>query len=133
MAVEMLNIEALNALADNAPVTMLNLLRLRERSVDDGESGWETYQRYSEISVPMIKARGGTILWAGRIEAIALGIPGDEEWDFATLVHYPSRRAFLDMMTSEAYGSVANPLRERAVTKHVILAACPLYSKFGDA
>ena len=133
MAVETLNIEALKALPDNAPVTMLNLLRLRERGAEDSESGWETYRRYSEVTVPMIKERGGTILWAGRIEAIALGIPADEGWDFAALVQYPSRRAFLDMMASEAYLSEANPLRERAVTKHVILAARALYSKFGDA
>jgi uncharacterized protein (DUF1330 family) len=45
------------------------------------------------------------------------------------LVRYPSRKAFLDMVTSPAYAK-ANEHRENAVDDHVILAATETYSKF---
>jgi uncharacterized protein (DUF1330 family) len=79
----------------------------------------------------MIKARGGTILWAGRVEEIAFRVPGEDEWDFISLVHYPTRAAFLDMMTSEEYLQQANPHRVNAAVKHLILAARESYSKLG--
>jgi len=38
---------------------MVNLMRFRERSLDGDGSGWDAYLRYSALTVPMIKARGG--------------------------------------------------------------------------
>ena len=52
---------------------MLNLMRFRERSLDGDGSGWDAYLRYSALTVPMIKARGGTLLWTGNAKAVALG------------------------------------------------------------
>lgn len=40
------NEEALKALPDDGPVTMLNLMRFRERSLDGKASGWDAYLRY---------------------------------------------------------------------------------------
>ena len=51
------------------------------------------------------------------------------QWEFVVLVRYPSRKAFLDMVTSPAYAQ-ANVYRENAVDDHVILAATEAYSKF---
>jgi hypothetical protein len=62
MGVELLNIKGLSALDQAAPVVMLNLMRFRERSLDGDGSGWDAYLRYSAQTVPMIKARGGTLL-----------------------------------------------------------------------
>ena len=75
--VEHLNIEALSALSDDAPVVMLNLMRFRERSLDGNGSGWDAYLRYSALTIKLIKARGGTIAWTGTAEAVALGSPED--------------------------------------------------------
>ncbi len=63
MAVNMLNIEGLERLDLHAPVVMLNLMRFHAHSRDGDGSGWDAYLRYSAITVPMIKARGGTLLW----------------------------------------------------------------------
>ena len=52
---------------------MVNLMRFRERSLDGDGSGWDAYLRYSALTVPMIKARGGTLLWTGDAKAVALG------------------------------------------------------------
>jgi uncharacterized protein (DUF1330 family) len=117
------NTELIASLPDTGPVIMVNLLRLRDRAA---------YKRYSELTMPLIKARGGTVLWAGNGEAVAFGDPQADRWDYVVLVRYPSRAAFLDMMRSPEYAA-ANTHREQAVAKHVILAAAESYSKMKEA
>jgi uncharacterized protein (DUF1330 family) len=114
-----INAELIGSLPDAGPVVMVNLLRLRDRAA---------YKRYSELAMPLIKARGGTVLWAGDGEAVAFGDAQADHWDYVVLVRYPSRAAFLDMVRSPAYAT-ANAYRERAVAKHMILAAAETYSK----
>ena len=60
MGVDLLNIEGLEALRHQGPIVMVNLMRFFERSRDGDGSGWDAYLRYSALTVPMIKARGGT-------------------------------------------------------------------------
>ena len=73
MGVDLLNVRNLEAIAPDGPVVMVNLMRFRERSLDGNGSGWDAYLRYSALTVPMIKARGGTLLWTGNARAVALG------------------------------------------------------------
>ena len=130
MAVDLLNVKGLQALDPLAPVVMMNLMRFRERSLDGDGSGWDAYLRYSALTVPMIKARGGTLLWTGDAKAVALGPQQGNNWDFVALVHYPTVAAFVDMMTSEAYETEADPHRVNACAEHVIIATNEAYSKF---
>jgi uncharacterized protein (DUF1330 family) len=130
LAVNMLNIAGLEQLDRQAPVVMLNLMRFHNRSRDGNGSGWDAYLRYSAITVPMILARGGTLLWTGEAKAVALGPHDGNDWDFVALVHYPSLAAFLDMMTSEAYEREADPHRVNGCAEHVIIATSEAYSKF---
>ena len=76
MGVDLLNVKGLQELDPLAPVVMVNLMRFRERSLDGCGSGWDAYLRYSALTVPMIKARGGTLLWTGEARAVALGRRG---------------------------------------------------------
>ena len=124
-----LNDEFVRSLADTGPVVMVNLVRFREHSRDGTGSGWEAYSRYSRADIPLLKRVGGTILWAGHVEGAALGDLGDGRWDWVVVVWYPSRSAFLAMMTSPEY-AIANVDRENAIEDHVILAAHESYSKF---
>ena len=117
------NTELVSSLPETGPVVMVNLLRLRDR---------DAYKRYSELTMPLIKARGGTVLWAGNNEGVAFGDAQADRWDYVVLVRYPSRAAFLDMMQSPDYAA-ANLHREVAVEKHVILASTETYSKLGQA
>ncbi|MFL6808550.1 MAG: DUF1330 domain-containing protein [Bradyrhizobium canariense] len=126
----MLNVEGLERLDRHAPVVMLNLMRFHTRSGDGDGSGWDAYLRYSAVTVPMIKARGGTLLWTGDAKAVALGPHDGNDWDFVALVYYPSIAAFLDMMKSEAYERDADPHRRNACAEHVIVATEQAYSKF---
>ena len=114
-----LNAELVNSLPDRAPVVMVNLVRIGD---------WDGYRRYSELTMPLIKARGGTVLWAGNAEAVALGDAGANRWNYVVLVRYPSRAAFLDMMASHEYAA-ANSVREAACEDHLIIAAGETYSK----
>ena len=124
-----LNEEFVRSLPDTGPVVMVNLVRFREHSRDGDGSGWDAYLRYSKADVPLLKREGGIILWAGHVEGAALGDLGDGRWDWVVVVWYPSRAAFLAMMTSSEY-AIANVDRENAIEDHVILAANETYSKF---
>ena len=76
MGVDLLNIKGLNEVDHHGPIVMVNLMRFRARSLDGDGSGWDAYLRYSALTVPMIKARGGTLLWTGDAKAVALGDVG---------------------------------------------------------
>lgn len=124
-----LNQGFVESLPDEGPVVMVNLVRFRERSLDGNGSGWDAYSRYSKADMPLLKRVGGTILWAGHVEGVAFGDLGGGRWDWVVVVAYPSRAAFLSMITSPEY-QLANTDRENGVDEHVILAANESYSKF---
>jgi uncharacterized protein (DUF1330 family) len=130
MAVDLLNIEGLEAAEHQGPIVMVNLMRFRDRSLDGQGSGWDAYLRYSALTVPMIKARGGTLLWTGQAKAVALGPQAGNQWDYMALVYYPSVAAFIDMMTSPDYQTLSDPHRRNGCAEHVIIAASEAYSKF---
>lgn len=124
-----LNLDFVESLPDDGPVAMVNLVRFRERSLDGNGSGWDAYTRYSRADMPLLKRVGGIVLWAGHVEGVAVGDLGEGRWDWVVVVHYPSRVAFLSMMTSPEY-QLANVDRENGVEDHVILVANESYSRF---
>jgi uncharacterized protein (DUF1330 family) len=130
MGVDLLNVEGLNELDHQGPVVMVNLMRFYARSLDGDGSGWDAYRRYSALTVPMIKARGGTLLWTGEAEAVALGRQDGNQWDYLALVYYPSVAAFIDMMTSADYENLCDPHRRNGCAEHAIIATREAYSKF---
>ena len=130
MGVDLLNVKGLQELEPLAPVVMVNLMRFRERALDGDGSGWDAYLRYSALTVPMIKARGGTLLWTGEAKAVALGEVDGNQWDYLALVYYPSVAAFIDMMISSDYETKCDPHRRNGCEAHVIIATSEAYSKF---
>jgi uncharacterized protein (DUF1330 family) len=130
MGVDLLNVRGLEAMEPGASVVMVNLMRFRERSLDGDGSGWDAYLRYSALTVPMIKARGGTLLWTGDAKAVALGVEGGNQWDYLALVYYPTVATFIDMMTSKDYETSCDPHRTNGCAEHVIIATKEAYSKF---
>lgn len=122
------NAELVASLPDKGPVVMANLVKFRELSLDGDGSGWDAYQRYSNAVIKLIKACGGTILWAGDVEGVSLGVPEAHRWDYLVLVQYPSRADFVAMVTSPQYAE-ANAHRLNGAEDHVILATTQTYSK----
>ena len=98
-----LNEDVVRGLPDAGPVVMVNLLRFKAASADGDGSGWDAYLRYSRGISALMRGVGATILWAGNVEGAAYGDLGDRPWDFVVLVRYPSRAAFLEMVTSAPY------------------------------
>ena len=109
-------------------VVMINLLHFAppERAgegdddVETEGAGTETagvhaYRDYSEQVVKMVEARGGRVIWTGRPEHVLIGDPAADDWDLVALVSYPSRAAFIDMVTSPSYGE-AHEHRARGST-----------------
>lgn len=90
------------------PVVMLNLLRFRERATEpaEGMSGRDAYQRYGAEALPHLADAKAEILWRGEGVGTVIG-PTDERWDEAILVRYPSVKAFLDMVSKDAYQQIA--------------------------
>ena len=130
MGVDLLNVRGLEVMELQAPVVMVNLMRFYDRSLDGDGSGWDAYLRYSALTVPMIKARGGTLLWTGDAKAVALGVEAGNQWDYLALVFYPTVSAFIDMMTSNDYETDCDPHRTNGCVEHVIIATSEAYSKF---
>ena len=108
MGVDLLNVRGLEELEHQGPVVMVNLMRFRERSLDGDGSGWDAYLRYSALTVPMIKARGGTLLWTGDAKAVALGAEDGNQWDYLALVYYPIG---CRLHRHDDVGRLRNPLR----------------------
>ncbi|MFG0335869.1 MAG: DUF1330 domain-containing protein [Maioricimonas sp. JB049] len=111
----------LNQLPASGPVTMLNLLKFRNRARDGNGTGRREYMKYANAAQQLVESRGGRVLWAGIIDGVALNEQGDVDWDWALLVYYPSRDAFVDLVTSPDYQR-ANAHRLNGTERHIILA-----------
>ena len=88
-------------------VTMLNLLEFVP------EGGRERYAEYGAAVAPLLEKAGARIAFAGEPGPVLLG---ERSWDMVLLVEYPSRRAFLEMIGSEAYQEIAH-LRTEALSR----------------
>jgi uncharacterized protein (DUF1330 family) len=99
-------VQRLSASGDQGPVIMLNLLRFKDRAdgVDEAEgiSGAEAYQRYAAAASDFLARAGGRVLFAGAAQEPVIG-PSEREWDLVLFVQYPSRQAFLTMISDPAY------------------------------
>src|SRR2546425_5686130 len=87
---------------DEGPVVMLNLLKFKPRAEGEEGSGADAYMRYGEAAFKMIEERGGRVLWRGKADQILIGDPSGD-WDAVALVEYPSRKTFIEMVSSPDY------------------------------
>lgn len=98
--------------AGDGPVYMLNLLEF----LADG--GAERYGEYGEAVAPLLEGVGGRAIFAGRP---AEALIGEGSWDLMVLVEYPTRQAFLDMVSSPEYQAIAH-LRSEALVRSELRA-----------
>lgn len=111
---------------DDSPIVMINLLRYRERAAyPDGFdatpcTGHEAYQRYGAVAARLIGEAGGRIVWMGSVQ-LTLIAPEGERWDDAVLAEYPSRKAFIGMVSLPEYQAAA-PHRTAALEDSRLIA-----------
>jgi uncharacterized protein (DUF1330 family) len=91
----------------------------------ESSSGAGAYREYSDQVVKMVESRGGKVIWTGRPENVLIGDSIADDWDLVALVSYPSRAAFIDMVTSPKYEE-AHTHRERGLDRTVLLACEPV-------
>ena len=114
---------------DEGPVVMLNLLKFKEQADGQKESGASEYGKYSDAAVQMVEARGGKVLWMGRADQILIGNP-DEKWDSVALVQYPSRKDFVEMVSTPEYEQ-AHEHRESGLERTVLIACTERMTRLG--
>lgn len=120
---ELPNPEAMQALiarAGEGPVVMLNLLKFKP------EGGQEKYAQYGAAVAPLLGKAGGTIRYMGNPDELLIG---SEAWDSLLLIEYPTRQAFLDMVTSAEYQAIQH-LREESLVRSVLYATNPVVAPF---
>ncbi len=108
---------------DDKPVVMLNLLKFKKQAEGEQGSGADAYARYGESAVRMISETGGRLLWQARADQILIG-DADEDWDTVLLVEYPSRKAFLEMVSRPDYMK-SHEHREAGLERTIVIACSP--------
>jgi len=116
--------------ADTGPVVMLNLLKFKARAEGESGSGADAYKRYGDAAVKMVEEQGGRVLWQGRADQILIGDPA-QDWDSVVLVEYPSRQAFIEMVTKPKYEE-AHEHREAGLERTILVAMSEQYRAFGS-
>jgi uncharacterized protein (DUF1330 family) len=90
---------------ENAPVTMLNLLRFKP------DGGQERYAEYGAAVAPLLEKAGARVVFLGEAASPLLG---EGPWDSVLQVEYPTRQAFLEMIASPEYQAIGH-LRSEAL------------------
>lgn len=99
---DIINDEAMAAFSRRAaegPVYMLNLLEFLP------EGGAQRYAEYGAAVAPLLAKVGGRAIFAARP---AEDLIGEGHWDLLVVVEYPTRQAFLDMVSSEGYQGITH-------------------------
>jgi uncharacterized protein (DUF1330 family) len=105
-------LEAFFTEGDDTAVVMLNLIRF------EPNGGRERYLEYLEMAKPCLDRFGAKILLCG--DGLPVLTAGQaQEWDAVTLVQYPRRSAFRDMVGDPEY-QIAFKVGETAIADIVL-------------
>jgi len=108
---------------DGKPVYMLNLMRFHPQVKRyPGAPAFtgtprESNARYEEVAIPLLLKRGGYPLYGGDAQGdnILVHEPALDHWNRVLVVRYPSRRAFMELVSDPAYREIA-PYKLMALT-----------------
>lgn len=123
-------LEKLMSLPLDAPVGALNLFQFNERArYQSGDpefgtpeadvSGEEAYARYSALAGPFVVGCGGRVVFSTLVDQIMIG-PEQPDWDLAAIMYFPTRRAFMDMLSNKEF-QLASRHRKAAFANHAML------------
>ena len=96
---------------ESGPVVLVNLVRLRP-------GGENAYSRYRDAVGPLGASVGAELLYAGQAAGTLIG---EEDWDLAYVVRYPSRQAVADLVRNPDFEQLAD-LRHEALEAGVLYA-----------
>jgi len=101
-----------------APFVMINLL-----DYADAEHAAHDRERFAAPALAMVRTLGGELVWEGRLEGVLRGRSRDR-WSLVSLVSYPSRAAYIDLVTSKEYRALKSG-RSDDVLRSAMLVALP--------
>ncbi|MCH7827303.1 MAG: DUF1330 domain-containing protein [Bacteroidetes bacterium] len=110
---------------DDKPVVMINLLKFKNEK-EDGVKGAELYRCYKQKAAELLKQVGGKLLWLGKADQYIIGDENDK-WDEVLLVEYPSRAAFLKMISLPEFKEVQKD-RKASLKSTVLIASTTIDS-----
>lgn len=118
--------DAVQEVADDTPIALLNLLHFRERAAVDGVevSGKEVFERYSKSLEPAFKVVGGRPLFIADVASMLIA-PKDELWDAVVIVLYPRRSAFESLLDSPEYRANAHLRTAALEDSRLLLLTAP--------
>lgn len=102
--------KAFRDLPRDEPIHMLNFLKYKDRATygddipegfDPDVTGKEAYQRYKDVFLGYLHARGGRMVWEGRADQNFIG--AQPEWDDLFIAYYPAGQDFIDMQFDPIY------------------------------
>ncbi|MCF8469597.1 MAG: DUF1330 domain-containing protein [Parvibaculum sp.] len=99
--------QALLAVPEGTPVTLLNFFKLREvahypkGSAATACSGQEAFSRYSAVSMPGLEKAGGRFVLLAPFGASFIG--ETEDWDFVAAGSYPDAASVLALFEDRDY------------------------------
>jgi uncharacterized protein (DUF1330 family) len=93
-------LSALKALPQDAPVVMVNLLQF------GGSGGREHYLDYAREVAPHLQRVGATVRYSGTSPVHVIGDGDRPWWDAILIVEYPTPAAFVEMVKNDDYQKV---------------------------
>ncbi len=120
----------LMSLPMDAPVAALNLFQFNARAQyveGDPEfgtpeadiSGEEAYLRYGKVAGKAIEELGGRVVFSTAVDQMMIG-PDDQTWDLAAIMYFPTRQAFMTMLSDPAFQETSRH-RKAALANHNML------------
>ena len=101
-------LEAMRHEDPSQPIVMLNLLRFRDQALEgfgvDGLTGQQAFQRYGQLNEGEGVRFDSEPIWLGLANRTIIG---DEQWDVAILVRYPTRQHFIDKLDDPTYREIS--------------------------
>ncbi len=110
---------------ESGGVVMTNLIKLKRDSTGSTQQSADAYNNYMLSTSPFLEEVGGRLLYLGEQQQVFIGGPGDE-WDLVLVVEYPSRQAFLTMISNPEYIKI-HSLREDALETSALLVTKPVF------
>jgi len=120
----------LMSLPPETPLGVLNLFRFREDAAyqpGDPEhgtpeadvSGAEAFNRYSASAGQKLESLGGRVVFSTPVEQMMIG-PDTAAWDLAAIMFFPSRQAFMAMLSDPAFQDTSRH-RKAALAEHCMI------------
>ena len=82
-------------------------------------TGREAYERYGAAAGKVIAALGGRVVFSTAVDQIMIG-PSEPEWDLAAIMYFPTRAAFMAMLTDPDFQAESRH-RKAAMANHYML------------